>query len=519
MRYKIIIILILATALIGIAAALFFSPRPIGATSAVAETAFGEISFADFKYWLGKKGVPDYVLYDGGRSEMLLKEMLKELLMAKEGGPKRYEETENPNFSKARLIYEYYKNRGSFHRRRQYRISHIRVPSRNKLDSLADSFNNILQETKDLREAMIRLVDSHTRQSKSYNQWGDIGWVAPDRLPEWFRRETKSLRRPGDYVMFSSPFGYHFVMLMHVRDERTFPLAEVKNYIISKLSDEQEKRRRDRYANKLFKKYGACIYGGNLKSSLFKESISDMSLIKGGEFFAGFDQEEAEERYGIWKEFVKPYIKDQEHPPWYASIKKTYRKVRVKDFYIDRCEVSCKDYKEFMETTGHRPLPEWSLDLMPGDDYPVVGVSYYDASAYCKWRGKRLPTENEWEFAARGKERRLYPWGDERPDGKKGNFADINSDVGWRNTLYDDGYALSAPVASYPGGSTPDGVYDLGGNVKEWTHSPYFKHNKAVSKGGSYENSFDDMMAGDRRVYDADTLDKTIGFRCACDVK
>ncbi|MDD5613684.1 MAG: SUMF1/EgtB/PvdO family nonheme iron enzyme, partial [Candidatus Omnitrophica bacterium] len=144
-------------------------------------------------------------------------------------------------------------------------------------------------------------------------------------------------------------------------------------------------------------------------------------------------------------------------------------------------------------------------------------VSWYDANAYCTWGGKRLPIQDEWEFAVRCKTRRKYPWGNNPPNGENGNFADINSDVPWKNKLYNDSYRYLAPVDSYPEGTTPEGIYNLGGNAKEWTATVNLENETAITKGGSFKNALDDMLSADQRPHKLNDTDYSVGFRCVCD--
>ena len=151
--------------------------------------------------------------------------------------------------------------------------------------------------------------------------------------------------------------------------------------------------------------------------------------------------------------------------------------VYVDAFYIDKYEVTVGQYNQFVGATGHRPLPDWVSKYSPTDQHPVVGVTWHDAIAYAKWAGKRLPTEAEWEKAARGGlVGKRYAWGDAAPDGTQCNFADKSlSEVwdkerkpedNWADKNIDDGYVYTAPVGSYPPNGY--GLYDMGGNVTEW---------------------------------------------------
>ena len=158
--------------------------------------------------------------------------------------------------------------------------------------------------------------------------------------------------------------------------------------------------------------------------------------------------------------------------------------VYVDAFYMGKYEVTIGAYKRFVQETGHRALPNWVSNEALTDDHPVIGVSWHDAMAYATWVGKRLPTEAEWEKAARGGlEGRRYPWGNAAPDGTQCNFADKHlvgkilvyggEDilVDWADPDADDGYERNAPVGSYPPNAY--GLYDMAGNVWEWCLDEY----------------------------------------------
>ncbi len=160
------------------------------------------------------------------------------------------------------------------------------------------------------------------------------------------------------------------------------------------------------------------------------------------------------------------------------SVTKPAHTVYLDAFYMDVHEVTVGQYNQFVRATRHRALPAWVSEYSPTDRHPVVGVSWHDAKAYAKWAGKRLPTEAEWEKAARGglvgKE---YPWGNAVLDGTQCNFADKSlreiskKDFGYADKNIDDGYVYTAPVGSYPANGY--GLFDMAGNVREWCFDAY----------------------------------------------
>jgi formylglycine-generating enzyme required for sulfatase activity len=205
-------------------------------------------------------------------------------------------------------------------------------------------------------------------------------------------------------------------------------------------------------------------------------------------------------------------------------------KVYVADFYLDRCPVTNAEYKKFVDDTDH-PVPHYNVGwcdtqgynwdpptrMYPEDkaDHPVVLVTWEDAMAYAAWAHKRLPTEAEWERAARGLNGRRYPWGDEFIAGR------INSK--------EAGLGGTSPVGYFsPDGDTPEGLVDMVGNVWEWTSSLFFLYpydpddgresrqatGFRVLRGASWVNNASvahclSRLDGDFQFFN------NVGFRCA----
>jgi formylglycine-generating enzyme required for sulfatase activity/ribosomal protein L37E len=198
--------------------------------------------------------------------------------------------------------------------------------------------------------------------------------------------------------------------------------------------------------------------------------------------------------------------------------------VTVAPFLIDRTEVTNRQYSQFHKATGHQAPPHWSEGTYPlgQDDWPVTNVGWRDAESYCRWAGKRLPTEEEWEFAARGTDGRLYPWGNQ-----------------WRQNAANaatTSYGRPAPVGTHPEGASPFKVLDMVGNVWEWTAStlraypggripedtlPESERRKLkVIRGGCYLSNAQQATTTYRMGWPEDGADYAqTGFRCAKDVK
>jgi serine/threonine-protein kinase len=193
-----------------------------------------------------------------------------------------------------------------------------------------------------------------------------------------------------------------------------------------------------------------------------------MVFVPAGEFIMGTTDDEIESLL-------------KQHPEWkreWFDREKPQHRVHLSGYYIYKHPVTVAQYRQFCRETGRqepRP-PSWGWK----DDHPIVNVSWHDAVAYCEWADVRLPTEAEWEKAARGTDGRKYPWGDEWDASRCNN--------------YETGPKQTTPVDSYPLGVSPFGAQDMAGNVWEWCSSLY-KPYRYDAKDGR-----EDLRAGGSRV-------------------
>jgi formylglycine-generating enzyme required for sulfatase activity len=264
-----------------------------------------------------------------------------------------------------------------------------------------------------------------------------------------------------------------------------------------------------------------------------------MVLIPAGSFMMGTDREDALKEC----QNVNPSLNCA---AFYFGDEEPERTMDLDDdYYIDQYEVTNERYDACVSAGACEP--PWNFDLVPGvayfrvdeyAQYPVVNVTWDAAKAYCEWRGGRLPTEAEWEKAARSTgDARLYPWGDAFGGGI-GNFCDANCGNSWANHSFNDGYTYTAPVGSFSSSASPNGVEDMAGNVSEWVddlYGPYpggeadvesdFYGETRVRRGGSWYSLGSDLRVSRRDknlpapqvVHPNSELGK-IGFRCVFDV-
>lgn len=182
--------------------------------------------------------------------------------------------------------------------------------------------------------------------------------------------------------------------------------------------------------------------------------------IPEGEFLMGSSKTEAEDAYNDAK--LRSSL--LEKPTFDAEVPQ--HRVYLSAFQISRYEITNAQYRVFIDATnrpsprGHNGEETWKDENFNGDRQPVVGVTWFDAQAFAEWIGGSLPTEAQWERAARGTSGSIYPWGDNPPKPRKhANFARR--------------FNKTTPVGQFPNGSSPDGVADLAGNVWEWCLDEY----------------------------------------------
>jgi formylglycine-generating enzyme required for sulfatase activity len=215
--------------------------------------------------------------------------------------------------------------------------------------------------------------------------------------------------------------------------------------------------------------------------------------------------------------------------------------VRVETFALMRTEVTNGQFATFVAASGHLTDAErkgwgyswdgrwarvtgadWRHPFGPDTniaeygDHPVVQVSQRDAAAFCQFYGMRLPSEAEWEFAARHPDGGRFPWGDDPPEARDGSRRANFGTVACCAPDATDGYATTAPVGSFPTGASASGLLDMAGNVWEWTASPYEDREGHVAlRGGGWGNNPYCLRVSYRHGNPPDIGLDMVGFRCA----
>jgi len=197
-------------------------------------------------------------------------------------------------------------------------------------------------------------------------------------------------------------------------------------------------------------------------------------------------------------------------------------KVYLSAFFMDKYQVTVMQYARFLEATHRDSPPEWTrMNKQTNQSRPVANVDWEDADAYCKWAGKRLATEAEWEKAARGTDGRVYPWGNEPPT----RFHANSGKEVWNN------HSALAPVGTFEEGKSPYGIYDMAGNVWEWVSdwyaADYYQTSPSrnptgpsigiykVIRGGSWGSGPSGLRSAERETHAPSFQGYGTGFRCA----
>ncbi|MCI0491076.1 MAG: bifunctional serine/threonine-protein kinase/formylglycine-generating enzyme family protein [Blastocatellia bacterium] len=191
---------------------------------------------------------------------------------------------------------------------------------------------------------------------------------------------------------------------------------------------------------------------------------------------------------------------------------KPEHEMEVAPFFLDRYEVTVGEYYKFIKARNRRAPENWPASWREGNfkpeeaRLPVTRVTWFDAKAYADWAGKRLPTEAEWEYGARGADKRLFPWGDKFGPA----YANVKK-------------STPAPVGSYESGKSHCGAFDMAGNVAEWTDSDYLPYPGSKTKplpgkvvrSGSFAKPVEFAMTTTRAAFEQDRSSEDLGFRCA----
>ena len=307
---------------------------------------------------------------------------------------------------------------------------------------------------------------------------------------------------------------------------RFAPVARLKLRQLQRLATQQHEEKQTRPAKQEREREetearqpAQVIYGQDGK---------EMRLVPAGWFEMGSTDAEAEAAYQL----AKPFYKDAQMSRF--EDEQPQHRLWIDGFYMDTYEVTMEEYRAFQRATKYRELPEGVSTYAPGNQHPVVGVSWDDAKAYCRWAEKQLPTEAQWEKAARGLDGQTYPWGNYPVNGRWANYCDATCDEYWNDAKQTDGYPYTAPVGSFPDGKSPYGIHDLAGNVWEWVRdgydATYYSRSPErnpvnttlgegrVLRGGGW-NSLAAYVRAAYRFWSApDYLNTNIGIRCVVEV-
>ncbi|MGB2894553.1 MAG: formylglycine-generating enzyme family protein [Anaerolineales bacterium] len=211
--------------------------------------------------------------------------------------------------------------------------------------------------------------------------------------------------------------------------------------------------------------------------------------------------------------------------------------VRLDAFWVDLTEITNQQYQGCVEDSACSSPADsgsYTRETYFGDaafaDFPVIWVTRDQAAEYCSWAGGRLPSEAEWEYAARGPENNIFPWGDIF-EPSYANYCDASCALGVSDPSYEDGYPETAPVGSFPAGASWCGALDMAGNVREWVADWFSGYSleaqvnpvgpeegrSHIPKGGCWLDRADNLRSANRGENTPDYVRHKVGFRCVKD--
>jgi len=337
------------------------------------------------------------------------------------------------------------------------------------------------------------LSDSEPERTKPKRVVGTLAYAAPEQ------RKRRSVDQRAD--IYAVGLLMHELLTLRTPMDEPVTVAQVRDDVAPSVIGvldralEEEKESRWSSARDFRIALGEAFEGSYMRSMVHvapptsggnKASTEGMVFLEGGSFLMGNDaiREEAPEE----EMYVEP-------------------------FWIDAHPVTTEQYGEFLAETGHPEPRLWRDPRYNGPTQPIVGVSWDEARAYAAWAGKLLPTEDQWEFAARGRENRQYPWGNLPPHSTLCNYG--------------DNLGMPSMVNMHDDGRTPEGVYDLAGNVFEWTLDPFVPYAtlrrtdggsvnapRRTVRGGCWSSPADELRCSLRRGLFPESRLATVGFRC-----
>ena len=200
------------------------------------------------------------------------------------------------------------------------------------------------------------------------------------------------------------------------------------------------------------------------------------------------------------------------------------REVAVGSFWLGKTDVTVAAYQQCIAAGACEDIPtddaQHRCNLKNGRlDHPINCIDWKQAQSFCGWIGGRLPTEEEWEFAAKGGSSRVYPWGDSPLDATRANVCDRQCRLAdptftWADSTLDDGFGATSPVGSFSAGASRWGLLDMTGNVWQWTASAYGETASKVQRGGAWSDLPRHARASDRYRNDPALRIPSIGVRC-----